>query len=524
MQDAQGPRDSEDGGDDAPRRAGLRLRDAEAVATVRRDMFGDGSLIDALAGPAAAPNAPGGNPPDPVASAQSAEPSPPEPDAAERYGDTARQKTLDAAIPAAPVPLADVPQSLDAIIDSFPAEPPAGQPHLSGNEAEESLAASVPDAPAVPGTAADPSGPPSGAVPAVAQPQAGISSLFDSLGGIVEQHGDRVQPTEEPPAPSAPILDLDMSMLDRSPGRRRLMRPEPESPAAALPTGAPRPSVGSEPQAPEIQPTGTETNESQPGAPDLDMSMLDRLPTRPVLQPEPQPDDDTEAGEIGAVAIPSPANAMAEPGARPGDFERGDAADAPQGFGELPQGLDASPFIETLAMPDFAEPSEPGPRYSEPLAAPNALGSPEPQVLPAHNDPVESAAQPMFDAAAKIAAEAQATAEVLDNLRRFLAPGAPGLEGPIELPGEDSGHVVENAPPHFPTRSPPHAHAHTPVRPNLHGGLTPFQSSGPAALMPMPMPVPDRKGSKSIYVLGFLTGVGLALMAGVALYLLINFV
>ena len=510
MQDAQEPRDSEDGAGDGPRRASLRLRDAEAVATVRRDMFGDGSLIDALAGPPAAPNAAPGNPPDPAPSAQSAEPSPPAPDAAG---------------PAAPVPLADVPQSLDAIIDSFPAEPPAGQPHLSGNEAEASLAASVPGSSAVPGTAADASEPLSTAVPAIAQPQPGIASLFDSLGGIVEQHDDGVRPAEEPPAPSAPLMDLDMSMLERSPGRRRLMRPEPESPAAALPSGAPPPSVDPEPQAPEIQATETETNEDQPEGPDLDMSMLERLPTRPVLQPEPQAGDDAEAGEIGAMALPSPADAMAEPDAHPGDCERDDAADAPQGFGELPQAANASPFIETLATGALAEPSEPGPRYSEPLADPYVLGSPEPQVLPAHADAVEAAAQPMFDAAAKIAAEAQATAEVLDNLRRFLAPSAPGLQGPIELPGDDSGHVVDNAARHFPTHSPAHAPGHTPVRRNLHGGQTPFQSSGPAALMPMPLPEPpDRKGTKGIYVLGFLTGVGLSLMAGIALYVLINLV
>jgi hypothetical protein len=37
------------------------------------------------------------------------------------------------------------------------------------------------------------------------------------------------------------------------------------------------------------------------------------------------------------------------------------------------------------------------------------------------------------------------------------------------------------------------------------------------------MPVPPRHArSKSIYLLGFLTGLGLSLMAGVALYLLIN--
>ena len=53
MQDAQGPTDSEDGASDSPRRASLRLRDAEAVASVRRDMFGDGSLLELAGGTAA---------------------------------------------------------------------------------------------------------------------------------------------------------------------------------------------------------------------------------------------------------------------------------------------------------------------------------------------------------------------------------------------------------------------------------------------------------------------------------------
>jgi hypothetical protein len=286
-----------------------------------------------------------------------------------------------------------------------------------------------------------------------------------------------------------------------------------------LPSGAPPPSIEPELQAPEIQATETETDEVQPGGgPDLDMSMLERLPTRPVLQP--RADDDTQAGEIGPVALPYGTDAPAEPDARAGRSERSDAADTPQGVGELPETANP-PFVETLAMPAFAEPSELAPHYSEPLAAPYVHGSPEPQVLPARTDPGESAAQPMFDAAAKIAAEAQATAEALDNLRRFLAPSAPGLQEPIELPGDDPGHIIENAPGHFPTRSP----AHTPLQLNLHGGSTPFQSSGPAALMPMPLPVPpDRKGTKGIYVLGFLTGVGLSLMAGIALYILINMI
>ena len=119
----------------------------------------------------------------------------------------------------------------------------------------------------------------------------------------------------------------------------------------------------------------------------------------------------------------------------------------------------------------------------------------------------------MFDPADKIAAEAQATAEALDNLRGLLAHGTSGRQEPIELPGHDPALDLG--------RTPSHAH----VRFNLHGDPTPFPLSGPAALMPMPLPVPPDHGStRSIYVLGFLTGLGLSLMAGIALYVLINMV
>src|SRR5262245_40280596 len=51
MNDAQHPMDGDGGSGHQPRRTSLRLRDAETVATTRRDIFGDGSLLDALAGP-----------------------------------------------------------------------------------------------------------------------------------------------------------------------------------------------------------------------------------------------------------------------------------------------------------------------------------------------------------------------------------------------------------------------------------------------------------------------------------------
>ena len=138
----------------------------------------------------------------------------------------------------------------------------------------------------------------------------------------------------------------------------------------------------------------------------------------------------------------------------------------------------------------------------------NDRGVPEPLVIPADSEqaypePVEAAARPMFDAASKIDAEAQATADALDNLKRLLAHTAPGLQEPVEPSGYGS--------------------AAGQAWRNLQGDPMPFPSDGPAALIPMPMPVPPESGGhRGIYVLGFLTGIGLAVMAGVALYVLIN--
>jgi hypothetical protein len=104
---------------------------------------------------------------------------------------------------------------------------------------------------------------------------------------------------------------------------------------------------------------------------------------------------------------------------------------------------------------------------------------------------------PVADAATQIAVEANATAEALENLRLMLMQGAPG-DG-------DAPHAA--APP---------ARDREPL--SLYQDTSPF---GSAAMLPLPVP-PNRGRSTAIYVLGFLAGIGLSVMAGVALFLLIN--
>jgi hypothetical protein len=497
MQDARGPTDSEDEASDPPRRASLRLRDAEAVATVRRDMFGDGSLLDALAGSQPGPQRTG-SPPDATASAQPAAPSAPEGDAAAGQGEAPRQADpAEAASQRGPGLIANVEQSLDAIIDSFPVEPAAGAPQQPVEEGAEARIAAAP----------------AHASPALgATSQMGISSLFDSLGSI--EQGVDAQPVEEPPAPSGPPLGLDMSMLEvRVPTRPEALQSESDPAAAASPIGARPLSVIPEPEAHEVQMADVRT-EVQAGEVDLDMSMLEvRPPARPVLQPDSGEGDSSSArdGELQADRIQAGEaetdgrrvvepvlarviDASVEPDAfaqHAGEPPLGDVGGSSQAdFSDPLQDTNALSPIERLAMPAVGD-----------LTSPH--GFPEPQVLPADTEPV--------DAEAKIAAEAQATADALDNLRGLLAPGTPAGQEPIELPGHD------------PALDPGHTPSHAHLRLNLHGDPTPFPPSGPAALMPMPVS-PEGNGIRGIYVLGFLTGLGLSLMAGIALYVLINMV
>jgi hypothetical protein len=50
---------------------------------------------------------------------------------------------------------------------------------------------------------------------------------------------------------------------------------------------------------------------------------------------------------------------------------------------------------------------------------------------------------------------------------------------------------------------------------------TAFAPGTAPPLLPLPIPR-EQGGARSVYVLGFLTGIGLSLMAGIALYVLIN--
>jgi hypothetical protein len=558
MDDAQHRTDGDDGSGQQARRAGLRLRDAETVATNRRDMFGDGSLLNTLAPSPSVPGDPQENSgapahdatqepadsgqglpgagPDAAAPVQAvgedgATPDPAASPAAETgagpaTAEAAAEETAEADFAANPAsfPFAQVPQSLDAIIDSFGTQPSSEQP------AGEAPSASLPPPVSSPGADAPlPADPPPVAPPS--GPMA-VSSIFDSLTG--EPPASAAPAEEGEPPPEVP--GLDMSMLGRplpqpSP-RRRGLQPAPRRTVSSEEAGDQAVETGAQP----VVQAGADAGPAHgPGAGE---PSADPAPPAGDLDSPPFPDSASHALHADTQAAsgetePPGAPAMPPFLELPGMGSYADDASGPPPFleplerGRAPQYVEEEPepSVDAHASEEYQEPLVSGPAFSE-------ADAPEPIVTDSasHYVQSEAAARPMFDAAAKIEAEASATAEALDNLKRFLDRDIPGpaAAGYIETPQAGSYMPGPQAGPYAPGSYapgldhpvPPTARAAGP-RPLL-GDPAQFAVRGRAPLMPLPVPPEEEGRGRSIYLLGFLTGLGLALMAGLALYILIN--
>jgi hypothetical protein len=477
MPDAQFPSDAEEDNGDQPRRAGLKLRDAETVATTRRDMFGDGSLLDALAGSPPAPRgsqSPPEFPPPEAGLPESGAPGqqplsePPADGAAPRTEAEASQPGAEStsdhredaigeprfANPASS-PFVQVPQSLDSIIDSFVA-------------AEPSSPSTEPPAPEPPAPGFAPPSP--GAAPA---PKA-VSSIFDGLGAA------------EPPDPAGEALpfgtsspDIPMPAPPPEAGRSEAPWPGDDLPRASGEDGESVHGLNGDPRlgggavdAPGEEASSVPRFPVVSGSPSLEPPARFREPPARFREP---PARFHEPPEVAAGLLP------AEPVPSGPFHEPGEAMGVPR----YPEPPPMQAYPEPFETPSYPQPTE------------NALQYPGPATLRDFASPGEDPSRPMFDGAAKIEAEANATAEALDHLKRLLAQNVPGVEQPVRPPGTD------NAPY------------------NLLGDPTQFAVNQRAPLLPLPVPN-ERASIKGIYLLGFLTGLGLSLMAGVALYFLIN--
>ncbi len=530
MEDAQVPADSDDKGE--ARRPGMRLRDAETVAATRRDMFGDGSLLDTLAGSPAAPEHPEGVPD--AAPAEPPDPPVPEAASAGEHGDPS------VADPFPPGQLASFPQSLDDIIDSFPAGPSARDPDRPGPQGTSSGFLPPPRLTALDhglGRGGHASDDPSLAAP---PGRMEVSAIFNTLSPL-EGHTEETQlgaeavasPSDESTAglPQTAPAQADGSHGDTGTG----VAPEP-SPLAAAPALEPLML----PPLPEIPGPPHPETDGMPPFSDADMPQfaepLRRGGAAPYLEPPAYSEDpDTASGQGYPEPMGMPQ--FAEPLRRGGTLPYSEDP----AYSEDPDTASDKGYPEPMGMPQFAAPLRIGgaspysetPAYSEyPATAPFSEAATEVADVPPYSEPprlppfsaaaevpeapeiapssppplfhstVDSAAEtvaaPMYDAAAKIAAEASATAEALDNLNRRLTQNVPDADATQPRPLR-------------------HGYAQMHFRPDP----APFAYSPPALLMPLPVP-PHQERSKSIYLLGFLTGLGLSLMAGIALYVLIN--
>jgi hypothetical protein len=138
---------------------------------------------------------------------------------------------------------------------------------------------------------------------------------------------------------------------------------------------------------------------------------------------------------------------------------------------------------------------------------------------PAAAEEASRPADPVREAAAKIAAEATATAAALENLKRLLEHKLPTMDvvtpppQVVRRPLQAERPRERVAPPHSPTG--------LPVR--TTAGLPPYIAA-PRAAPPLPIPLfePSSSSGGRLYLLGFLAGFGLALMAGAMLYVFIS--
>jgi hypothetical protein len=513
MDDAQVPADSDDKGE--ARRPARRLSDAETVAATRRDMFGDGSLLDTLAGSVAAPEAPNGVADAPAAAP--ANPAGPSAALADEHGDPGF------ADPFPPGQLASFPQSLDDIIDAFPTGPsarnaegsdlqgPSPSPSPSPSPRTSSGFLPPPRLTAMDqglGSGGRASDPPFGA----ASERSDVSSIFNSLSPL-DGHGEPLQAAAE--AIPALIETAGTPQTAQNVGEFRgdsAAGDTPEAPSGMAPTLA----TLMLPPTPQIPGPPHPETEGMPQFSDADMPQFAeplRIGGAPPFAEPPQYPEDASS----AQAYPEDMPQFAEPLRIGGAAPYAETPAYPEDPGIAPYAVPvtdvyAVPVTEGYALPvaeapdvlPYAEPPVLPPFVTSADATPGIAAPPLPPPL-VHStagSEAETAVAPMFDAAAKIAAEASATAEALENLKRMLGQ-----------------HVADAAATPQPQQPPPlprrYAQAH--FRPDPE----PYAASAGALLMPMPV-APRHARSKSIYLLGFLTGLGLSLMAGVALYLLIN--
>lgn len=227
---------------------------------------------------------------------------------------------------------------------------------------------------------------------------------------------------------------------------------------------------------------------------------------------------DAVAAESASIAaVPDDAETLAPAGA---------AVEAPAGppVGEP----EAAPPAQASQLHDFAPPFLDAPIGGEPFGSSSPPPFREDLAPPAPVFDAAAPAAPVLDAAAQIAAEANATAQALENLKLLLENNRPDLE-PVLRPMVRPEPMVQRQPMVEPDEA-FGVRAYSPP-PRVEGLRIGPQTEAPslagttAPLLPLAVPPPSERGSrKGLYLLGFLSGLGLSLMTGIVLYFVLYFV
>jgi hypothetical protein len=371
--------------------------------------------------------------------------------------------------------------------------------------------------------------PAAGAAP-VDPPQASADGAPLALPALPASDG--LPPVMLPPPPVEHRLDAGIDRGDAEPPTA-VAEAEPQSgmpgpgqaPEAA--DGAPQEERRSEPAligpfgVPFMMPPGSS---EQGGFADMSGPMNAPPRFREDLVREPPPPIVTDAPVIDAVETTGTDASVADaaatyaivPDAVIADPVVTDASALPDGADYPPADLDQEPRYAEFQPHVEEDPPFSGFSASSPSSAAEARTFREPSPIPA--EPVQPQSSPLYDAAAKIAAEANATAEALENLKRMLGQKLPDLQPVVTSYGTEPDDIerswIEPARPATPLADS--------LRLRMQGLEVepPTFPSAPSAPL-MPLPQAPRRSSRAVYVLGFLTGLVLSLMAGLVLYFFI---
>lgn len=521
MEDAQFPPEAGDAGRAPAPRSRKRLSDAEAVATTRLDMFGDNSLKEALSG--GAPG--GGEVPADATDATPADQPPPAGSAADAAGPAVPDPTLSDAPPQPPPPPVIELHPLDRAAD-VEREPAALDPdHDNSNTSPASEFASP---------SLDQSSEPEPDPAASPAARMQVSSIFDTLDAAEERADappasesgspgpDQSSGPEPDPAAGVPASRMQISSifdaLDTAEGRADAL-PEPEFGSPGLDQSAePEPdpttaAILAPMEVPSIFDALDATDEH------AEAERNDETP--PALSSTPDPTPPGLPVHNGWPSVPAELISKAR---EEGDAVAEDASDAASRAESPAETSPTAQDADSLADPAEAPPDPPptpsfpgfsaGPPFPDPSGvAQSAELSHPPPFFRSELEP--NPAPPMLDdPAAQIAAEATATAEALDNLRHLLKNKLPDLEDaePASRQPDRTGERVVSSPPLVDD-----------LRMNLEPELPPFAGRQTTPLMPlMPLPLPPERSSRGVYLLGFLTGLALSVMAGAVLYFFIS--